>query len=73
MSYHSLLKNAHLAMLPKMMVDSDNLVELTMEGLTPKTRKMYAYYLGRRHANSQIRHIIDYVKNRYQQRFSLDI
>ena len=40
---------------------------LQIENLEPRKRVMYAYYLGRRHAQSQIKHIVDYIRQRYQE------
>lgn len=64
LSYHSVLSNAYLAMLPSSMIRDEEIIELNIEGLMPRSRIMYAYYLGRRHAQSQIRHIVDYIKKR---------
>lgn len=64
LAYHSVLKDSYLAMLPTSMIKDMDVVELSVEGLKPRTRIMYAYYLGRRHAQSQIRHIVNYIKQR---------
>ncbi|GAM66312.1 transcriptional regulator [Vibrio sp. JCM 19236] len=54
LALHAVKSGKYMAMLPKSMIDSDDLVDVTVEGLVPRTRIMYAYYLGRRHAQSQI-------------------
>lgn len=64
LAYHSVLKDSYLAMIPTSMIKDMDVVELSVEGLKPRTRIMYAYYLGRRHAQSQIKHIVDYIKQR---------
>lgn len=64
LAYHSLLKGTYLAMIPTVMIKDAGVVELSVDDLKPRTRIMYAYYLGRRHAQSQIKHIVDYIKQR---------
>lgn len=65
LALHSVEQGQCIAMLPKVMVNNENVIELTIEGFAPRTRKMYAYYLGKRHAQSQIKHVIAYIKDRY--------
>ena len=61
---HAAACGQYIAMLPTPMLDESELVELQVEGLKPRTRIMYAYYLGRRHAQSQIKQVVDYIKLR---------
>ena len=65
LAYHALDSGQYVAMLPEVMLEDEDIVTLTLEALKPRTRVMYAYYLGRRHAQSQIKHLVDYVKSRY--------
>lgn len=66
MALHAAKSGQLLAMLPTAMLSGhDDLVNITLLKLTPRTRVMYAYYLGRRYAQSQIKQVVDYVKNRY--------
>ena len=64
LAYHALQSGQFIAMLPTSMIKSDEIVQLPLNNLRTRTRKMYAYYLGRRHAHSQIKHLIDYVRAR---------
>lgn len=64
LALHAVKSGQYMAMLPESMIDSDDIVNIQVEGLSPRTRIMYAYYLGRRHAQSQIKHIINYIKKR---------
>lgn len=65
LAYHALGSGKYVAILPEVMLEDEDIVTLTLEALKPRTRVMYAYYLGRRHAQSQIKHLVDYVKSRY--------
>ena len=64
LAYHAAMNGQYMAMLPNSMVRTEELAALHVDGLTPRTRVMYAYYLGRRHAQSQIKQVVDYVKDR---------
>ena len=64
-AYHAILSGQYLGFLPSVMIQSPDIVTLDVEGLSTRTRSMYAYYMGRRHAQSQIKHLIDYIKKRY--------
>lgn len=64
---HAVSSGQYLAMLPTSMIEDDDIIELPINGLQPRTRIMYAYYLGRRHAQSQIKHLVGYIKARYAQ------
>lgn len=65
LAQHAVNSGQYMAMLPQVMFDSTTMVEIPLQDLTPRTRVMYAYYLGRRHAQSQIKHLISYIKQRY--------
>ncbi|MBC7003178.1 LysR family transcriptional regulator [Photobacterium sp. BZF1] len=67
LAYHAAMTGQYIAMLPSSMVQDENMVFLSIESLQPRKRDMYAYYLGRRHAQSQIKHIVNYIRERYQQ------
>lgn len=62
---HAALSGHYAALLPTVMVDEGSELDLLpIHKLQPLKRQMYAYYLGRRHAQSQIKHLIDYIKQR---------
>ncbi|WP_375749118.1 LysR family transcriptional regulator [Vibrio sp. HN007] len=64
LALHAVKGGHFMGMIPdEMIVDSD-VIKLPVEGLTPRTRTMFAYYLGKRHTISQIRHIVEYIKER---------
>lgn len=67
---HAMSSGNYLAMLPTSMIDSyednDDIISIQVDDMVPLTRKMYAYYLGKRHAQSQIKHLIAYIKERYK-------
>ena len=71
---HAVKSKQFLGMLPKSMLldnqgvnefEEGNLISLQLDNCAPQKRKMYAYYLGRRHEQSQLSALIDYVKNRF--------
>lgn len=64
LALHAVSSNQFISFLPNEMLLDKDIVELTVEGLTPRTRSMYAYYLGKRHANSQIKHLVEYIRTR---------
>lgn len=64
LALHAAMGGQYITMLPSSMVRGGELVELHVEGLRPRTRIMYAYYLGRRHGQSQIRQVVEYIKQR---------
>lgn len=68
LAYHAVKSGQYIGLLPEVMIEQeDEVVVLPLQNLRPRTRKMYAYYLGRRHSQSQIKNLIEYVKARYQQ------
>lgn len=64
LAYHAARSGDYVAMLPLSMIQHSDMVTLSIAGLKPRTRIMYAYYLGRRHAQSQIKMLIEYIKQR---------
>ena len=64
---HAIKQGQALGLVPAVMMANESIVSLSLEDLQPRTRTMYAYHLGRRHAISQIRQLIDYIKQRDQQ------
>ena len=66
LAYHAVKTAKYIGFLPTTIVTDEKIVKLKIDGLTPLTRVMYAYYLGRRHAQSQIKSLIDYIKQRYE-------
>ncbi|CAH1531581.1 LysR family transcriptional regulator [Vibrio owensii] len=67
LAYHAIQSGKYMGTLPASMVKDTNIVTLQIENLEPRKRVMYAYYLGRRHAQSQIKHIVEYIRQRYQE------
>lgn len=67
LAYHAALSGKYVAMLPTVMLNDSELVTLQVAGLKPRTRIMYAYYMGRRYAHSQIKKVVEYIKIRHQQ------
>ncbi len=67
LAYHAALSGKYVAMLPTVMLNDSELVTLQVAGLKPRTRIMYAYYMGRRYAHSQIKKVVEYIKLRHQQ------
>lgn len=68
LAHHAALSGKYIAMLPSVMLEGQSLVELKVIGLTPRTRTMYAYYLGRRYAHSQIKQVVEYIKQRHSEK-----
>ncbi|GAL17863.1 transcriptional regulator LysR family [Vibrio maritimus] len=64
LAHHAALGGQYAAMLPTSMLKNDKLIQLEVDGLKARTRVMYAYYLGRRHAQSQIKQLVNYIKQR---------
>ena len=67
LAYHAARSGNYLAFMPTSMILDADMIELKALGVKPRTRIMHAYYLGRRHAQSQIKVLIDYIKSRNQQ------
>ncbi|WED23463.1 LysR family transcriptional regulator [Vibrio sp. JC009] len=67
LAYHAVKGGQFIGMLPSEMIKDPQVVELSVPDYKPRTRTMFAYYLGRRHTISQIRHIVDYIKQRNQE------
>ena len=65
LAYHSICRGRFIGFMPAVMNTNADAIEINVEGLSPRTRAMYAYYYGRRHTISQIRHLVDYIKQRY--------
>jgi DNA-binding transcriptional LysR family regulator len=61
---HAAQTGRYMVMSPIEMVTHPDMVQLAVTGLVARTRTMYAYYLGRRHAQSQIKQLIQYIKQR---------
>lgn len=66
LAHHAALSGKYVAMLPTVMLENKGLIPLEVVGLKPRTRIMYAYYLGRRYAHSQIKQVVEYIKHRNQ-------
>ncbi|WP_212748353.1 LysR family transcriptional regulator [Pseudoalteromonas phenolica] len=66
LALHAVQTGQYMAYLPTSMLDGLNLELIDIEALKPRTRVMYAYYMGRRHAQSQIKHLIEYIKERFE-------
>ncbi|AIW20916.1 LysR family transcriptional regulator [Vibrio coralliilyticus] len=67
LALHAVMSGRYLAYLPTSMIRNQSLLEVKVDSLQPRTRSMYAYYFGRRHAQSQIKHIVSYIKERYSE------
>ncbi|KZN52337.1 hypothetical protein N474_23125 [Pseudoalteromonas luteoviolacea CPMOR-2] len=65
LAQHAGLTTHYMAMLPKTMVTNE-LVTLKVSGLRPRKRVMYAYYFGKRHVQSQIKQLVNYIKGRFE-------
>ena len=65
LAYHSICRGRFIGFMPAVMHTNADVIEINVEGLSPRTRAMYAYYYGRRHTISQIKHLVDYIKQRY--------
>lgn len=63
---HAAQTGQYLCYLPQSMCAATDLVPLKIVDFKPRTRVMYAYYLGRRHAQSQIKTLVEYIKQRYR-------
>ena len=61
----ALLTDKALGMLPMSMAKNEGLESITLIEGKPRTRKMYAYYLGRRHPSSFVKQMINYVRARH--------
>lgn len=61
---HAVQTDKYIAMLPDTIIEGTNIRKLEIAGHQPLTRTIYAYYLGRRHSIDQIRHIVEYVRNK---------
>ncbi|MCG7587343.1 LysR substrate-binding domain-containing protein, partial [Photobacterium sp. OFAV2-7] len=64
LAYHAVKSGQFVAMIPSVMITEPTIVSLNVADLTPRQRTMYAYYMGKRHTISQIKHIVDYIKER---------
>lgn len=67
LALHAVESGQYMAMMPTSMLNNDDIKHVVLHGLAPRTRVMYAYYLGRRHAQSQIKKLVDYIKVRHAQ------
>ncbi|MCF2859214.1 LysR family transcriptional regulator [Pseudoalteromonas sp. SMS1] len=65
LAHHAALTTHYMAMLPTTMV-TDQLVKLDVSELYPRKRVMYAYYFGKRHVQSQIKQLVNYIKGRFE-------
>lgn len=70
LAYHAVQGGQVMAMLPLEMLsptslESGELQLISIPGYHPRTRSMFAYYQGKRHSDSQIRHVVDYVRMRH--------
>lgn len=63
---HAVLSGQFLGMLPRVMMQDTEALEVAVPLLRPRTRVMYAYFLGRRHSHSQIKRLTAYIRERYQ-------
>ncbi|MDG3085516.1 LysR family transcriptional regulator [Vibrio hannami] len=68
MAYHAVVSANFIGMIPDEMILDDDVVRLSIPELVPRTRTMFAYYMGKRHTMSQIKHIVDYIKKRNEER-----
>lgn len=64
LAYHAVKSGGFIGLLPLEMIDETDTILLSVPNYTPRTRTMYAYYFGKRHTISQIRYIIEYIKQR---------
>jgi DNA-binding transcriptional LysR family regulator len=64
LAHHAIEGGRFIGMLPTDTIKSEAIVTLSVPNHTPRTRTMFAYFLGKRHSISQIRHIVDYIKQR---------
>lgn len=69
LAYHAMQSGKFIAMLPVSMIQHHDIATVSIAHLQTRTRKMYAYYLGRRHAQSQIKHLVEYVRAKYTKAF----
>lgn len=67
---HAIASDRYIGLIPSVMNKNPDLVSLNIKHLSPRTRVMYAYYFGKRHTISQIKHLVDYIKTRYQQQLA---
>lgn len=65
---HAVVSGQFIGLLPDDITQDDTLSKIHIAGYKPRTRTMYAYYIGKRHTISQIRHIVDYIRQRHQQK-----
>lgn len=61
---HAVQTDKYIALLPDTMIEGTNIRKLEIAGHQPLTRTIHAYYLGRRYSISQIRHIVEFVRER---------
>lgn len=64
LAYHAVKSGSVIGMLPNEIIVDDDIIELKLSHLKPRTRTMFAYYFGKRHTVSQIKHIVEYIKER---------
>lgn len=69
LAHHAIENGRFIGMLPNEIIQSENIVTLSVPEHTPRTRTMFAYYLGKRHTISQINHIVDYIKKRHEEKW----
>lgn len=77
LAYHACKSGLFVGMIPDEMICDDEVIRLSVPNITPRTRTMFAYYLGKRHTMNQIRHVVEYIKDKrerhliHQQAFEL--
>ncbi|WP_252025058.1 LysR substrate-binding domain-containing protein [Vibrio sp. SCSIO 43136] len=64
LAYHAVKSGKFIGMLPTELIKDPEVAMLTVPNHQPVTRTMFAYYMGRRHSISQIRHIVEYIRER---------
>jgi len=64
---HAVASGQFIGLLPDDIIQDDTLSKIHISAYKPRSRTMYAYYIGKRHTISQIRHIVDYIRQRHQQ------
>lgn len=67
---YAVKNNPLVAMLPVSMTDDENIVPLCIPQLTPLTRTMFAYQMGKRHTMKQVRIIVEAIKSCYADRLN---
>ena len=64
LAYYAIQGGQFVGMIPDDMILDPDIIRLNITDFKPRTRTMFAYYFGKRHTISQIKHIVDYIKRR---------